>query len=568
MVRRPAKCEKEADDTSIIPTGTEKADLIRAFQKAQGGYPCFGRSGGRCSQTDCAVIQDCLAETKDEFDLNAWLLPTLDLERDEPDIHEETGVGDESRGSTRYAWIGAGQCGGRLVKSFYDLGYKTVLAVNTTRRDLDLLDIPRSQKFLMEIGEEEGTARDMEKATKVVQQHQQDILHLARQTFGSQVDRIMVCFGAGGGAGGGSAIELIEIAKRYARSIGLKDPSKNVGVVMTLPASGRVGSPLVVQNAYKVATELSQMATAGEISPLVVVDNDKINQMYPGMPIKSFWSGINNTVANLFAVFNRFSSLSSPYTCFDPADYGSIMDAGGCLIMGLTKVDRLDDRLAISKAVENNLQKTLFAGAEDLSTAKAGGCVVIGGNELMTYVRGLQDNIDYAFDVLSQITGQATIHRGIYEDNRDCLRVYTIIGGLNCPTARLKEMSTDLYYQPDVVDIEALPLHQRKEDILPLAEYFLAQQAKFHGGPDKTLSSDAKSLLLNYPWPGNVHELANVIKRAYDMTIGPEIQPDALSFEIVFADGEPDPKRKLPAIDKARMRVVDKACDDFLERLI
>ena len=44
--------------------------------------------------------------------------------------------------------------------------------------------------------------------------------------------------------------------------------------------------------------------------------------------------------------------------------------------------------------------------------------------------KGLQDNIDYAFDVLSEITGRATIHRGIYEDVRDSLRAYTIISDL------------------------------------------------------------------------------------------------------------------------------------------
>ena len=56
--------------------------------------------------------------------------------------------------------------------------------------------------------------------------------------------------------------------------------------------------------------------------------------------------------------------------------------------------------------------------------------------------KGLQDNIDYAFDVLSEITGRATIHRGIYEDARDSVRAYTIIGGLDSPAARLEELKS------------------------------------------------------------------------------------------------------------------------------
>ena len=380
---------------------------------------------------------------KGDFDFNTWLVPTLDLEQYEPNIEQEVGVGDKTKGSTRYGWIGAGQCGGRLVKSFYDLGYKKVLAVNTTHHDLDLLDIPQNQKFLMDIGEK-GAGKDMERGKEAVQQHQQEILHLARQTFGTQVDHIMIGFGAGGGTGSGSVVKLIEIAKRYARYVGLKNPDKSVGVVMTLPTIGESSSPVVAENAYNIASELSQIAAAGKISPLIIVDNDKVNKMYPGLTVKSFWPSINNTVASLFDIFNMLSAMSSQYTSFDPVDYHSILQAGGCAIMGLTKVSKFEDKFELSGAVKNNLEKTLLAGGFNLSTAKVAGCIAVGGKKLMANVKGLQDNIDYAFDVLSEITGQATIHRGIYEDNRDCLRVYTIIGGMDSPTARLEELKSHM----------------------------------------------------------------------------------------------------------------------------
>ena len=384
--------------------------------------------------------------SKGDFDFQAWLLPTLALEQYEPNIEQEVGVVDKIKGSTRYAWIGAGQCGGRLVKSFYDLGYKKVLAVNTTHHDLDLLDIPKNQKFLMNIGEK-GAGKDMERGKEAVQQHQQDILHLTRQTFGTQVDHIMVCFGAGGGTGSGSVVGLVEIAKRYARYIGLNNPNKNVGVIMTLPTIGEASSPLVAENAYKAAWELSQMATSGKISPLIIVDNDKINKMYPGMTVKAFWPSINNTVASLFDIFNKLSALSSQYTSFDPVDYHSIMESGGCAIMGLTKVTKFGDKFSLSEAVKKNLEKTLLAGGFDLPSSKVAGCIAVGGRKLMASVKGLQDNIDYSFDVLSEITGKATIHRGIYEDGRESLRVYTIIGGLSSPTERLEELRSHMTVQ-------------------------------------------------------------------------------------------------------------------------
>jgi hypothetical protein len=371
----------------------------------------------------------------------------------------------------------------------------------------------------------------------------------------------MLCFGAGGGAGSGSIVELIDISKRYARSIGLKNPGKKVGVIMTLPAAGKVGSPLVAENAYKVANELSQMATSGQISPLIIVDNDKINRVYPGMSANELWLNINTTVANLFSFFNKVSALGTRYTSFDPLDYLSIIESGGCLTMGRTKVDRLDNSFSISDAVKNNLKQTLFVKGLDLSTVKVCGCIVVGGKKLMANVGGLQENINYAFDVLSDITGDATIHRGIYEDNSNSLKVYTIIGGIDNPTDRLEELKQDLYFRPDIVETEGMLLRERKEDILSLAEYFLSKEAHFYGREDKILSSEVREILLHYSWPGNVPELAKAMKHAYELSIKREIQPDALPFKIIFADSEHYPEQIMAVLGKVKREIIIKTLE-------
>ncbi|MHC4603834.1 MAG: hypothetical protein ACYS6W_10955, partial [Planctomycetota bacterium] len=124
------------------------------------------------------------ASAPDKFEIDSRRLPTLDLEEYELNIKKEPGVKDESKGSICYAWIGIGRCGARLVKSFYNLGHKKVLSIGTSRHDLDSLDIPLSQKFLMETGKD-GTGSDMGRCTKAIQQHQQDILHRSSQIFGT-----------------------------------------------------------------------------------------------------------------------------------------------------------------------------------------------------------------------------------------------------------------------------------------------------------------------------------------------------------------------------------------------
>ncbi len=115
---------------------------------------------------------------------------------------------------------------------------------------------------------------------------------------------------------------------------------------------------------------------------------------------------------------------------------------------------------------------------------------------------------------------------------------------------------SDLYYRLNVVNIEVPPLRQRKDDILPLAEFFLANQASFYSEPPKMFSTQAKSLLLNYSWPGNVRELANAVERAYVLTLGQEIQPTSLPFEILISEDASYPKHQLPTLDEVKRRIV------------
>lgn len=94
-----------------------------------------------------------------------------------------------------------------------------------------------------------------------------------------------------------------------------------------------------------------------------------------------------------------------------------------------------------------------------------------------------------------------------------------------------KVLREDLYYRLNVVPIFLPPLRERQEDILPLAEHFIARACQQNHVEKKTLSSDAKKKLLHYRWPGNVRELANVIERAIVMDQGKLIQDTHLYLD-------------------------------------
>lgn len=77
----------------------------------------------------------------------------------------------------------------------------------------------------------------------------------------------------------------------------------------------------------------------------------------------------------------------------------------------------------------------------------------------------------------------------------------------------------DLYYRLDVLPLQWPPLRDRKEDILPLAEYFISKLKA--GCTDScSLSEEAQQVLLHYSWPGNIRELENTIQRALVMRHG------------------------------------------------
>ncbi len=86
----------------------------------------------------------------------------------------------------------------------------------------------------------------------------------------------------------------------------------------------------------------------------------------------------------------------------------------------------------------------------------------------------------------------------------------------------------DLYFRMNVVQIKMPPLRERKEDILPLARYFLGIFAKERGLSKIQLSDKCVDNMLKYEWPGNIRELRNALERAVVMGEGERIVTEDL----------------------------------------
>jgi len=108
-----------------------------------------------------------------------------------------------------------------------------------------------------------------------------------------------------------------------------------------------------------------------------------------------------------------------------------------------------------------------------------------------------------------------------------------IVAATNRDLARAIAQGTfreDLFYRLNVFAIRLPPLRDRRDDVLPLSEAFLADIARGLGRPPSGISKDARQALTEYEWPGNVRELRNILERAAILCEGGLITHEHLSL--------------------------------------
>ncbi|HTF95565.1 MAG TPA: sigma-54 dependent transcriptional regulator [Cellvibrio sp.] len=116
----------------------------------------------------------------------------------------------------------------------------------------------------------------------------------------------------------------------------------------------------------------------------------------------------------------------------------------------------------------------------------------------------------------------------------------------------------DLYYRLNTLEFHIPALRDRKEDIAPLADYFMRKHGLRYRKPELSLTSDAQKLLTYYPWPGNVRELSHMMERAVLLAKGSELTIEQFNLPGVPANTA-NVALPMMTLDEAELQLIQQA---------
>lgn len=166
-------------------------------------------------------------------------------------------------------------------------------------------------------------------------------------------------------------------------------------------------------------------------------------------------------------------------------------------------------------------EKGAFTGA---NTSKAGRMEVASGGTLFLDEIG---NLSLAMQakLLTVLERKEIVRVGGTKAKKINTRV------ISATNAKIRQMVAegsfrqDLLYRVNTVEVHIPPLRERGEDVLLLADFFLAKFAKKYGKDIRGIGRDAKMMLMKYDWPGNVRELQHAVERAVIMADSTVLKP-------------------------------------------
>lgn len=360
--------------------------------------------------------------------------------------------------------LGSGQCGSRIAEAFYKNGYDSIVC-NTALADLKFIDLPDSNKLLLEYGVG-GASKELELGYAAASLHKGEILQLVNEKL-SNSDVYILCFSLGGGSGAGSCEVLIDIMS----SLG-----KPLVVITVLPMD--TDDTQTKSNSLQTLSKLATYAKNKKISNLIIVDNAKIESIYHNANQFDFFNLANKAIVDTFDTFNTLSSLPSAVKALDAMEWSKILlDGEGLSVFGEFEVKNYIEDVAIAEGVLGNLSNNLLANNFELAGAKYIGFIVAANKEVWSKIPA--SSINYSVSMVNDLApGAKGVFKGIYttDTQDDFVKVYSFFSGLSLPTNRieqLKKETLELQSKIKIKDEErnlSLQLHSNSNDTVSAAQ--------------------------------------------------------------------------------------------------
>lgn len=133
-----------------------------------------------------------------------------------------------------------------------------------------------------------------------------------------------------------------------------------------------------------------------------------------------------------------------------------------------------------------------------------------------------------------------------------------------------KNFREDLFFRLNVIPIWIPPLRERKEDVLPLAEFFLRKYSALNNVRMKQFSKEAHDYLMNHAWPGNVRELENTIERALVLSNSALIRFEDVSSGDARTQVEEkeDSTLRFPKVGYSKVLTVEELVNKYVQHVL
>lgn len=339
-------------------------------------------------------------------------------------------VGKKDR-SLALGVVGSGQAGSRLAEAFYKLGYDAV-AINTAIQDLKFIDIPDSNKLLLQYGVG-GASKELEIGKAAAETHRGEIAQLINEKLPhAQIN--VLCLSLGGGSGAGSCETMIDI---------LASLGKPLVVITVLPMDTEDAH--TKSNALETLVKLAEFTKSKKISNLIVADNAKIESIYHDVSQMDFYGTANKAIVETLDAFNVFSAMPSPTKALDPMEFSKVLiDGEGLSVYGELIVNNYEEDTAIAEAVIQNLDGNLLAGGFNLKQSKYVGFIVAASKDVWSKIPA--SSVNYASAMINDLCGSPRgVFKGMYvvETPDDNVKVYSFFSGLGLPSDRVETLKKD-----------------------------------------------------------------------------------------------------------------------------